>query len=108
MAHDPELAQRLRGLLDGEQGLTEKRMFGGVGFLLHGNLTVTASGRGGLMVRVDPAREDELLGRPGVESMVMRGRPMRGWLHVEDELDDVALRGWVDEGVSYVRSLPRK
>lgn len=107
MAHDEELAQRLRALLDGQDGLTEKRMFGGVGFLLGGHLTVTASSRGGLMVRVDPARADDLLARPGVETMVMRGRPMTGWLHVDrDRLDDDALQRWVDEGVSYVRSLP--
>ena len=108
MAHDPEIAERLRALLAGQDGLTEKRMFGGVAFLLDGHLTVTASGRGGLMVRVAPAREDQLLERPGVEPMVMRGRPMRGWLHVEGELDDATLRSWVDEGVSYVRSLPPK
>jgi TfoX/Sxy family transcriptional regulator of competence genes len=108
VAHDPELAERLRALLHGQDGLTEKRMFGGVGFLLHGNLTVTASGRGGLMVRVDPSREDDLLAQAGVEPMVMRGRPMRGWLHVEGEIDEPALQGWVDEGVSYVRSLPPK
>ncbi len=108
MAHDPELAQRLRGLLDGEQGLTEKRMFGGVAFLLDGHMAVCAGNDGGLMVRVDPARTETLLERPGAEPTVMRGRPMRGWLDVEGEIDDTALQGWVDEGVSYVRALPPK
>ena len=108
MAHDPELAQRLRGLLDGEQGLTEKRMFGGVAFLLDGHMAVCAGNDGGLMVRVDPARTEALLEHRGAEPTVMRGRPMRGWLDVEGEIDDAALQGWVDEGVSYVRALPPK
>ncbi|HSK61336.1 MAG TPA: TfoX/Sxy family protein [Actinomycetospora sp.] len=108
MAHDPDLAQRLRALLDGAQGLSEKRMFGGVAFLLDGHMAVCAGNGGGLMVRVDPARTEALLERPGAEPTVMRGRPMRGWLDVEGEIDDTALQGWVDEGVSYVRALPPK
>ena len=109
MPHDEELAERLRELLDGQDGLTEKRMFGGVAFLLGGHMAVAASGQGGLMVRVDPARGDRLLDRPGAEPMVMRGRPMTGWLRVDnDHLDHDALHAWVDEGVSYVRSLPPK
>ena len=110
MAHDEALAGRLRAALRGQDGLGEKRMFGGLAFLLHGHMTIAASSRGGIMVRVDPAREDELLARPGVEPMVMRGRPMTGWLRVAaGELDDdAALEAWVDEGVAYVRTLPPK
>ncbi|PVZ08526.1 TfoX/Sxy family protein [Actinomycetospora cinnamomea] len=108
MAHDPELAQRLRALLAGHDDLTEKRMFGGHAFLLGGRMAICAGSRGGLMVRVDPARAEALLERPGAEPTIMRGRPMRGWLDVEGELDDDALQGWVDEGVGYVRSLPPK
>src|SRR4051812_9720204 len=107
--HDEELAERLRDALAQEPGLTEKRMFGGVAFLLGGHMALTASSRGGLMVRGDPARADALLAEPGVETMVMRGRPMSGWLHVDrDRLAGPALQGWVDEGVGYVRSLPPK
>lgn len=110
MAHDEELAGRLRAALEGQDGLSEKRMFGGLAFLLHGHMAIAASSRGGIMVRVDPAREDQLLARPGVEPMIMRGRPLTGWLRVAGEElgDDAALEGWVGEGVSYVRSLPPK
>jgi hypothetical protein len=109
VAYDTELADQVRTLLGPEKGLTEKRMFGGLAFLLDGHMAVAASSRGGIMVRVDPAREDELLTRPGVEPMIMRGRPMTGWLRVAaEELDDATLPGWVGEGVSYVRSLPPK
>ncbi|MDD7965149.1 TfoX/Sxy family protein [Actinomycetospora lemnae] len=108
MAYDTELAERLRALLAAHDDLTEKRMFGGQAFLLGGHMTVCASSRGVLMVRVDPARADVLLERPGAGPMEMRGRELRGWLDVEGELDDAALQGWVGEGVAYVRSLPRK
>ena len=110
MAYDAELtdlADRIRELLATEPALDEKRMFGGLTFLLDGRMAVAASGQGGLMVRVDPARSEELVARPGAERMVMRGREMDGWLRVAIEvLDDEALRGWVGEGVAYVRSLP--
>jgi TfoX/Sxy family transcriptional regulator of competence genes len=108
VAHDTDLAERLRALLAGYDDLVEKRMFGGHAFLLGGHMAVAASGRGVLMVRVDPARADALLERPGTELMEMNGRRLRGWLDVQGELDDAALQGWVDEGVSYVRSLPPK
>ncbi|MFR9803303.1 TfoX/Sxy family protein [Pseudonocardia sp. RS010] len=113
MAYDEALAARLRSLLTGEPGLTEKRMFGGLAFLLGGHMAVVASGRGGLMVRVDPDRAPSLLARPGVERMVMQGREMAGWLRVlgRPEVDDVAdedLAGWVAEGVGFVRTLPPK
>jgi TfoX/Sxy family transcriptional regulator of competence genes len=110
VAHDEALARRVRAALEGQDGLTEKRMFGGLAFLLDGHMAIAASSRGGIMVRVDPAREDELLTRPGAEPMIMRGRPMTGWLRVaaEELGDDAALDAWVGEGVGYVRSLPPK
>ncbi|HEY2224504.1 TfoX/Sxy family protein [Actinomycetospora sp.] len=109
MAHDEELAERVRAALNGQEGLTEKRMFGGLAFLLDGHMAVASSSQGGIMVRVDPAREDQLLAGLGVEPMIMRGRPMTGWLRVaREQLDDAALRGWVGEGVAYVRTLPPK
>src|SRR3954468_16613558 len=96
MAYEEDLSERVREILASEEGLTEKRMFGGLAFLLDGHMAVAASSRGGIMVRVAPRREDELLTRPGVEPMIMRGRPMTGWLRVAREgLDDDALRGWV-------------
>jgi hypothetical protein len=109
VAYDTDLAEQVRALLGTEQGVTEKRMFGGLAFLLEGHMAVAANSRGALMVRIDPSRADELLARPGVEPMVMRGRPLTGWLEVDTTgLDDAAVQGWVGEGVSYVRSLPPK
>ncbi|GAA4688368.1 TfoX/Sxy family protein [Pseudonocardia yuanmonensis] len=113
MAYDEALAARVRDLLADEPGLTEKRMFGGLAFLLGGHMAVAASGRGGLMVRVDPARTPALLARPGVERMVMQGREMDGWLRVfghpeVDDLPDADLAGWVAEGVGFVKTLPPK
>jgi hypothetical protein len=110
MAYDHELADRLREVLAGEKGLTEKAMFGGLAFLLGGNLAVSASSKGGLLLRVDPDRTEELVGRPHVGPFEMRGRAMSGWLRVDPaavETDD-ELQRWVAEGVSYARSLPPK
>lgn len=107
MAYDEELAERIRDLAADEPGLTEKKMFGGLAFLINGNMAVAASGQGGLMVRVDPA-ESERLQADGAEPMVMRGKPMAGWLRVETPPDKRALRTWVKRGVSYARSLPAK
>ena len=109
MAYDEDLADRVREIVATEPALDEKRMFGSLAFLLDGHLAVAVSGRGGLMVRVDPGRTDELVTAEGVARMVMRGREMDGWLRVAPEVvddDDTALRRWVAEGVSYVRSLP--
>jgi hypothetical protein len=110
MAFDPDLADRLRSALADEPGVTEKGMFGGLAFLLNGNMAVSASSRGGLLVRVDPAATEALVSRPHVGRFEMRGREMDGWLRVDAEaLDtDDALRSWVDHGVSYARSLPAK
>ena len=109
MAYDEDLADRLRELVACERGLTEKRMFGGLAFLLDGHMAVSASGRGGLMVRVDPATSDDLVADARAERMVMQGRPMDGWLRVDAEgLDDAGLATWVARGVAYARSLPPK
>jgi hypothetical protein len=85
-------------------------MFGGLAFLVGGNLAVSASSRGGLLLRVEPERTDEYVGRPGVDRFEMRGREMDGWLHVRDDAvaDDEQLERWVSIGVDYARSLPPK
>jgi TfoX/Sxy family transcriptional regulator of competence genes len=110
MTYDQDLADRLRAVLGDQDGLTEKRMFGGLAFLIHGNMAVSASSRGGLLLRVDPARTDELVREPGVRRFEMRGREMDGWLHVDADAvpTDLRLRRWVAEGVGYARSLPAK
>jgi TfoX/Sxy family transcriptional regulator of competence genes len=109
MAYDGELANRVRALID-DESVVEKSMFGGLAFLVGGNMSVAASGQGGLLVRVDPAATDALLAEAGTEEFHMGGRgPMKGWLHVHTEvLSDEELREWVSRGVSYARSLPAK
>jgi TfoX/Sxy family transcriptional regulator of competence genes len=110
MAYDEDLANRIRELLSGESSVTEKRMFGGLAFLVAGNMAVAASGQGGLMVRVDPDEADKLLEKPNVEMMVMRGRAMKGWLRVGTEAVRTKrqLEPWVKRGAAYARSLPAK
>jgi TfoX/Sxy family transcriptional regulator of competence genes len=108
MAYDSELADRIRALVAGEGGITEKRMFGGLAFLLHGNMAVAASGQGGLLVRVDPGASADLVENPGVALMVMRGREMAGWLRVDRQADANDIGEWVERGVRYARSLPPK
>ena len=110
MAYDEDLADRIRELLSAEKGVEEKRMFGGLAFLIHGNMSVCVSGRGGLMVRVPPDETDKLLAREHVEPMVMAGRETRGWLRVSDDglKTKRHLQSWVARGVAYARSLPRK
>ena len=107
MTYDVALAERVRDLVRGLPGVTEKRMFGGCAFLVDGHLAVSASGRGGLLVRVAPAMTDELVARPGVDPFVMRGRAVDGWLAVSSEAvgEDAALHAWVERGVTYARSL---
>src|SRR5918998_76883 len=109
MAYDEELAERIRGHLGGVS-VTEKRMFGGLAFLVGGNMSVAASGQGGLMVRVDPADTDDLLATPHVHPFEMRGRAMQGWLRVDAEgvRTQRQLEPWVERGVAYARSLPSK
>ena len=110
MAYDEELAERIRHAVDGESGLSEKKMFGGLAFLVHGNMAVAASGQGGLLLRADPADSTELTAQPHVDRMVMGGRSMDGWLRIDDEaLDTEAdLQRWVDIGLAYARSLSPK
>jgi hypothetical protein len=110
MAYDEELAERVRALFGKEEGVIEKRMFGGLAFLVHGHMAVSASGQGGLLVRVDPARTGELLVEPYARPFEMRGRPMDGWLRVDAEGVRIKrqLEPWVKRGVAYARSLPPK
>ena len=110
MAYDEKLADRIRELVAGESGLTEKKMFGGLAFLIAGNMAVAASGQGGVLVRVDPEQSDTLLATTNARLMEMRGRSMQGWLRVD--LEDVRtkrqLGKWVELGTAYARSLPAK
>lgn len=108
--YDRDLADRLRLVLGGEPGVSEKAMFGGLAFLVHGNMAVAASSDGGLMVRVDPAETVALLREPGARRFSMRGREMDGWLLVDAAVleDDSVLRSWADRGLGYARSLPPK
>ena len=110
VAYDEELAARIRELARGEPGLAEKKMFGGLAFLIGGNMAVAASGQGGLLVRVDPAQSDRLVAATNAYPMEMRGRPMQGWLRVdpEDVRTKRQLAKWVELGTAYARSLPVK
>ena len=110
MAYDEELAERIRERVAGEPTLTEKKMFGGLAFLIGGNMAVAASGQGGILVRVDPEQTETLVATTSSRVMEMRGREMRGWLRVDtDQLGDAAeLVSWVERGISYARSLPAK
>lgn len=110
MAYDEELAHRIRELVQDVPGLTEKAMFGGLAFLVHGNMAVSASGQGGLLLRVDPGETDAVVREPHVSRAVMRGREMDGWLRVSAAAvtSDADLRRWVDLGVGYAQALPPK
>ncbi len=110
MAYDPELVERIRELLARERGVDEKRMFGGLAFLINGHMAVAASREGGLLVRVPPEDTDKLRDRSHVRSMVMAGREARGWLRVDPDglKTKRQLAGWVARGVNHVRSLPPK
>jgi TfoX/Sxy family transcriptional regulator of competence genes len=110
VAYDEELAARIRVLIATERGITEKKMFGGVAFLVDGNMAVAASGQGGILVRVGPERSEQLEAKTGATVAVMRGRPMAGWLRVgaTDIRTKRQLSKWVDLGVGFARSLPAK
>jgi hypothetical protein len=110
MAYDEGLANRIREAVAGEAGVTEKRMFGGLAFLVHGNMAVSASSQGGLLLRIDPADAETLTQCPGVRRFEMRGREMDGWLGIDSDVvaSDGDLQHWVDIGVAYARSLPAK
>ena len=107
--YDEDLADRVRALLHGSR-VTEKRMFGGLAFLVDGHMAVAASGQGGLLVRVDPAESERLVSETGAEPMVMRDRPMKGWLRVDsaDVADEATLEQWVQRGLACATALPPK
>jgi len=110
VAYDEALAERIRELVAGEPNLTEKKMFGGLAFLVGGNMAIAASGQGGVLVRCDPAESDDLVAKTDARPFEMRGREMQGWLRVDDA--DVRtkrqLDKWVKIGTAYARSLPVK
>jgi TfoX/Sxy family transcriptional regulator of competence genes len=110
MVYDENLANRLRELLADEDGITETRMFGGLAFLLHGNMTVSASRSGGLLIRIDPADTDAVLARPHVTLMEMRGRTIAGWITVGPEglKTTRQLAAWVKRSLAFVKTLPPK
>jgi TfoX N-terminal domain len=110
MAYDEELAGRIRQLIGSDPGVTEKKMFGGLAFLIGGNMAIAASGEGGAMVRVDPAQSDALVAGTRATLVHMRGRGMPGWLRVgsDDLRTDDELASWVEIGTGYARSLPPK
>jgi TfoX/Sxy family transcriptional regulator of competence genes len=110
VAYDEDLANRIRGPIDGDPDVTGKKMFGGLAFLVGGNMSLAASGQGGLMVRVDPQDTDALLTKPHARPFEMRGRELQGWLRVDAEglRTKRQLDPWVGRGVAYARSLPPK
>jgi len=110
VAYDAELADRVREVIPLGLDLTEQRMFGGLAFLLGGNMAVAVSGQGGLLVRVDPEQTDRLADRKGASIAIMRGRPATGWLRVEADAVRTKrqLQSWVDLGVAQASSLPAK
>jgi TfoX/Sxy family transcriptional regulator of competence genes len=110
MAYDEQLAERIRELLRDETDVTERKMFGGLAFLIRGNMAVAASGQGGALVRVDPVRSDRIVATTSARPMEMRGREMRGWLRVAPEhlRTQRQLARWVTVGATYARSLPAK
>jgi hypothetical protein len=110
VAYDEELANRIRDIVQDELGLTEKRMFGGLAFLINGNMAVSASGQGGMLLRVDPTDTPSLVERPEASRFEMRGREMDGWLRIDPTglATKRQLNSWVSLGVSYARSLPAK
>jgi TfoX/Sxy family transcriptional regulator of competence genes len=110
VAYDRDLADRIRELVGSEAKLTEMKMFGGLAFLIGGNMAVAASGQGGILVRVDPAQSDALVAKSNADLMEMRGRAMTGWLRVAPEhvRTKRQLAKWVELGTTYARSLPPK
>lgn len=110
MAYDEVLAARIRDVLADEPGVSERKMFGGLGFMIAGNMAAAAGSNGALMLRIDPARADELTASGEAQRKVMRGKPMDGWLDVTQEhpVTEEQLAYWVEQGASYARSLPAK
>jgi TfoX/Sxy family transcriptional regulator of competence genes len=110
VAYDEDLAQRIRVLVAEQRGLSEKTMFGGLAFLVGGNMAVSASGQGGILIRVGPERSEQLTASTAASVAIMRGRPMQGWLRVDAEhlRTGRQLKKWVDLGVAFAKSLPAK
>jgi hypothetical protein len=110
MAYDEGLAERMRKMLGDQPGLTEKQMFGGLAFMIGGNMACGVSGKGGMIVRLAAGDTEDALQHAGVRIFDMTGRPMKGWLIVEEQViaEDEDLRHWVDVGVAYASSLPPK
>jgi hypothetical protein len=110
VAYDEDLANRIRELIGDESGIEASQMFGGLAFLIHGNMSVAVSGQGGIMVRVVPEETETLLSKPHARPFEMRGRSMKGWLRVDPEgvKTKRQLESWVRRGVAFARSLPPK
>ena len=110
MAYDEDLGYRLREILSTEEGVSEMSMFGGLAFLIHGNMAVSASSQGGLLLRIDPARTEQLLARAHTQPFVMRDKEMNGWLRVEPMGIQTKreLSRWARVGLDYARTLPPK
>ena len=110
MAYDADLAERIRAVLEGQPGVTEKKMFGGLAFLVDGHMAIAASGQGDGLVRADPSESDHLVDTTSAEVAVMQGRPMTGWLRVPsaDLATQDQVAGWVAISTRYVRTLPSK
>ncbi|HEY3715238.1 MAG TPA: TfoX/Sxy family protein [Jatrophihabitantaceae bacterium] len=110
MAYNIELANRLREQVQGDTGVTEEAMFGGLAFLINGHMAVAASREGGLLLRIDPEQTDALVAAPHARPFVMRGRELDGWLRIDPDglTTDAELERWVSRGVAYARSLSPK
>jgi TfoX/Sxy family transcriptional regulator of competence genes len=110
VAYDENLADRIRALISTQRGVSEKKMFGGLAFLIGGNMAIAASGQGGILVRVDPVQSDKLVASTKATTAVMQGRAMPGWLRVDsaDVRTARQLGKWVELGTGYARSLPAK
>jgi TfoX/Sxy family transcriptional regulator of competence genes len=110
VAYDEDLTDRIRELIGGRSGVSEQKMFGGLAFLVGGNMAIAASGQGGVLVRADPAESDTLVATTDAEPFEMRGRTMQGWLRVDAEhvLTKPQLAKWVELGAAYAGSLPAK
>jgi hypothetical protein len=110
MAYDENIAARIRSLIGFQPGLTEKKMFGGLAFLLNGNMVIAASGEGGILARVNPDDTNDLLSSSHAKVMIMRGKTMSGWLRIntEDVVEDAELQRWVDLSLNYAKTLAPK
>jgi TfoX/Sxy family transcriptional regulator of competence genes len=110
VVYDEVLAERIRARLAGQPDVSEQKMFGGLAFLVGGHMAVAASGQGGLLVRAGPAESDALVAGGEARPLVMRGRPMDGWLRVDaDQVrTERQVSRWVELGTSYARWLPAK